>query len=163
MQDEDLLTLDSTQRGELVNYLIAAEVPQLEEGLQHFTIPFGYPQVYTEWFKYTINHLQKNKRYTGLNRKLKLDIIKRREQINQGQWGLVRGEIRPTRYDKLLEKIANIHKELCDTKVSIDTKRILRLPSSLHYKVSMKCMDVRNIERFNPFSKAVPHFVDEKE
>jgi len=45
MQDAELLTLDSTQRTELVNYLIAAEVPQLQEGLQHFTIPFGYPKV----------------------------------------------------------------------------------------------------------------------
>ena len=85
MQDEELLTLDSTQRGQLVNYLIAAEVPQLEEGLQHFTIPFGYPKVYTDWFKYTINHLQKNKRYTGLNKQLKNDIIKRQEQVNTNQ------------------------------------------------------------------------------
>ena len=163
MQDAELLTLDITQRTELVNYLIAAEVPQLQEGLQHFIIPFGYPKVYTDWFKYTINHLQKNKIYTGLNKKLKNDIIKRQELINQGQWGIVRGEIRPTRYDKLLLKIANIQKGLCDTKVSIDTKRILRLPSTLHYKVSMKCMAVKNIENFDPFKSAVPHFVIEKE
>ena len=163
MQDAELLTLDSTQRGELVNYLIAAEVPQLEEGLQHFTIPFGYPQVYTDWFKYTINHLQKNKRYTGLNKQLKNDIIKRQELVNTNRWGIVRGEMRPTRYDKLLTKIANIQKGLCDTKVSIDTKRILRLPSTLHYKVSMKCMAVKNIENFDPFKSAVPHFVIEKE
>nr|WQH65309.1 DNA primase catalytic subunit PriS [Methanosphaera sp. ISO3-F5] len=163
MQDAELLTLDNTQRTELVNYLIAAEVPQLHERLQHFTIPFGYPQVYTNWFKYTINHLQKNKIYTGLNKQLKNDIIKRRELVNQGQWGIVRGEIRPTRYDKLLLKIANIQKGLCDTKVSIDTKRILRLPSTLHYKVSMKYMAVKNIENFDPFKSAVPRFVIEKE
>jgi len=71
--------------------------------------------------------------------------------------------MRPTRYDKLLTKIANIQKGLCDTKVSIDTKRILRLPSTLHYKVSMKCMAVKNIENFDPFKSAVPHFVIEKE
>ena len=46
--------------------------------------------------------------------------------------------------------------------VTIDTKRILRLPSSLHYKVSMKCMALKNIETFDPFSKAVPRFVDER-
>lgn len=161
VQDTELLSADSTLRTELVNYLIAAEVPELEEGLQHFTIPFGYPQIYTEWFKYTINHLQKDKMYTGLNRKLKLDIIKRKELVNNNQWGLVRGEIRPTRYDNLLVKIANIHKGLCDTKVSIDTKRILRLPSTLHYKVSMKCMSIKNVETFDPFSKAVPKFMEE--
>ena len=143
--------------------MLLSQVPELEEGLQHFILPFGYSKVYTDWFKYTINHLQKDKLYPGLNRKLKLDVIKHKEQINQGQWGIVRGQIRPTRYDKLLVKIANLQQGLCDTKVSVDTKRILRLPSSLHYKVSMKCMAIRNIETFDPFSKAVPRFVDEKE
>lgn len=162
-QDKELMHSDSNIRSEIVNYIIAAQVPELEEGLQHFILPFGYSKVYTDWFKYTINHLQKDKLYPGLNRKLKLDVIKHKEQINQGQWGIVRGQIRPTRYDKLLVKIANLQQGLCDTKVSVDTKRILRLPSSLHYKVSMKCMAIRNIETFDPFSKAVPRFVDEKE
>ena len=97
--------------------------------------------------------------YSGLNRKLKNDIIKRKELVNKDQWGLVRGEIRPTRYDKLLIKIANIHKGLCDTKVSIDTKRILRLPSTLHYKVRMKCTTIKDIENFDPFDSAMPKFV----
>lgn len=162
VQDPELLTADATQRTELVNYLIAAEVPDLQEGLQYFTIPFGYPQIYTNWFKYTINHLQKKKMYSGLNKQLKNDIIKRKELVNQGQWGIVRGEIRPTRYDKLLAKISNIHKGLCDTKVSIDTKRILRLPSTLHYKVSMKGTAIKNIENFDPFDDAVPEFIEKR-
>ena len=58
--------------------------------------------------------------------------------------------------------ITGKHKELCDTKVSIDLKRILRLPSSLHYKVSMKCTAIKNIESFDPFDDAVPKFVEEK-
>ena len=55
--------------------------------------------------------------------------------------------------------MAEIHKELCDTKVSIDLKRILRLPSTLHYKVSMKCMSIKNIETVDPFDDAVPKFI----
>ena len=58
--------------------------------------------------------------------------------------------------------IAGINHELCDTKVSIDLKRILRLPSTLHYKVSMKCTAVKKIESFNPFDDAVPKFVYER-
>ena len=54
--------------------------------------------------------------------------------------------------------IAGINRQLCDTKVSVDTKRILRLPSTLHYKVSMKCMAIKDIETFNPFDDAVPKF-----
>ena len=90
------------------------------------------------------------------------DIINRQELVNTNQWGIVKGEIRPTRYDKLLVKIANIHKGLCDTKVSIDTKRILRLPSTLHYKVSMKCTAIKDIETFNQFDVSVPKYVGER-
>ena len=47
-------------------------------------------------------------------------------------------------------------------KTKMYLKRILRLPSSLHSKVSMKCMDVKNRENFDPFDKAVPKFVYER-
>ena len=122
-------------------------------------IPFGYSKVYTDWFKYTVNHLQKDKKYPGLTKNIKHDIINRKELVNKDQWGLVRGQIKPTRYDKLTRMIAGINRELCDTKVSIDTKRILRLPSTLHYKVSMKCTSIKNIENFDPLDKAVPKFI----
>jgi len=52
---------------------------------------------------------------------------------------------------------------LVDAKVTIDLKRILRLPTSLHSMVSMKCMEVKNIESFDPFKEAVPKFVSERE
>ena len=162
IQDAELQKTDSTQRTEILTYITAAEAPDLQEGLQHFIIPFGYPKIYTEWFKYTTTHLKKDKIYPGISKQLKNDIIKKRKLIKTEQWGLVRGQITPTRYDKLLPKIANIHKTLCDTKVTIDTKRILRLPSTLHYKVSMKCMAIKNIENFNPYDKAVPKFVEER-
>ncbi len=161
IQDSELLKLDSITRTEIVNYCLGAEVPRLDEGLQHFTIPFGYPQVYTNWFEYTIKHLEKTRRYPGLNRQLKNDIINRQELLNTGQWGLVRGQIKPERYDKLMGMVAGINRLLCDTKVSVDTKRILRLPSTLNYKVSMKCMTINYIETFNPFDDAVPRFVEE--
>ena len=160
IQDFELMKLDSKQRTEIVNYCLGAEVPQRGEGIQHFTIPFGYPQVYTNWFKYTTNHLEKSRRYLGLNRQLKNDIINRIALINTGQYGLVRGQIKPERYDKLLEMIAGINRLLCDTKVSIDTNRILRLPSTLNFKVSMKCISVKNIERFNPLNHAIPKFIN---
>ena len=74
----------------------------------------------------------------------------------------MRGELKPTRYYKLVRMIAGINRELCDTKVSIDLKRILRLPSTLHYKVSMKCTAIKNMESFDPFDDAVPGFVVER-
>ncbi|MBM4241206.1 MAG: DNA primase catalytic subunit PriS, partial [Euryarchaeota archaeon] len=59
--------------------------------------------------------------------------------------------------------IAALNMGLVDAKVTIDLKRILRLPTSLHSMVSMKCMEVKNIESFDPFREAVPKFVYERE
>lgn len=162
IQDEEILHANSNFRTELVNYCIGAEVPELTCELQHFIIPFGYSKVYTDWFKYTVNHLDRHKKYPGLTKNIKNDIINRKKLVNKDQWGLVRGEIRPTRYDKLVRMIAGINHELCDTKVSIDLKRILRLPSTLHYKVSMKCTAIKDIETFDPFDDAVPEFIYDK-
>ncbi len=68
----------------------------------------------------------------------------------------------PIRYQKLIKSIASLNMGLVDAKVSIDLKRILRLPSSLHSMVSMKCMEVKNLEDFDPFRDAVPQFVYER-
>jgi len=71
-------------------------------------------------------------------------------------------KIGPQRFQKLIRSIASLNMALVDAKVSIDLKRILRLPSSLHSMVSMKCMEVKNIETFDPFKEAVPKFVYER-
>ena len=49
-----------------------------------------------------------------------------------------------------------------DAKVTVDTKRILRLPSSLHSKISMKCVEVKDLENFDPWKDAVPNFASEE-
>jgi len=64
-------------------------------------------------------------------------------------------------FQQLLESLKKLNSELTDGKVTIDTKRILRLPSSLHSGVSMKCILVRNIEHFS-IEDAIPKFVHER-
>ena len=61
-----------------------------------------------------------------------------------------------------MNAISRINMQITDTKVSIDLKRILRLPSTLHSKVSMKSTLIKNIETFDPFDDAVPKFVYER-
>ena len=131
--NKELLHTSSVFISELVNYVLATEVPEPTIELQHFIIPFEYSKIYTDWFKYTVNRLDANKRYSGLDENLKNSIIQRRELVNTNQWGILRGEINPIKYYKLTHEIAEIHKQLCDSKVSIDTKRILRLP--VHYTI----------------------------
>lgn len=167
--DESVMTMDSDVRGQIVQYIIGAEVPRNEyanEGisykLEHFTIPFGYPQVFTDRAKYAILHLKEDTELDEANKKLLKDAIKNNELLKDNQWGVFRVKIGPQRYQKLIKSIASLNMGLVDAKVSIDLKRILRLPSSLHSKVSMKCTEVQNIETFDPFKEAVPKFVYER-
>ena len=98
----------------------------------------------------------------GVNSKLLKDVIKHREFINNDEWGLFRGKVGLIRYQRLIKSIASLNMGWVDAKVSIDSKRILRLPSSLHSMVSMKCMEVNNLDNFDRFRDAVPCFVYER-
>ena len=167
--DEEVMGLDSDVRGQIVQYIIGAEVPRNEYAqdgitykLEHFTIPFGYPKVFTERTKYAILHLKDHMLIDDINPKLLKDAIKNQEILHEDKWGMFKGKIGPQRYQRLIKSISYLNMGLVDAKVSIDLKRILRLPSSLHSMVSMKCMEVKNIEKFNPLRDAVPRFVYER-
>ncbi|MBS3815472.1 MAG: DNA primase catalytic subunit PriS, partial [Hadesarchaea archaeon] len=63
-------------------------------------------------------------------------------------------------FKKFMNYLARLNSEFTDGKVTIDTKRILRLPSSLHSKVSRKCTLIKEIDSFS-FNEAVPNFIRE--
>ena len=90
------------------------------------------------------------------------DIIKYRHHLDNDNWGYFKRDIGPRRYKNLTEAMARVNLSTIDAKVSIDLKRILRLPSSLHSKVSMKCMEFKNRETFDPLQEAFPKFVEER-
>jgi DNA primase small subunit len=168
--DEMVMGMDSDVRSQIVKYLVGADVPQSEysvEGLtynlEHFAIPFGYPLVFTERVKQAILYLTPEVEIDGVNEKLKKDVLKNRELLERGDWGIFRSKMGPIRYKRLVKGIASLNMSLVDAKVSIDLKRILRLPTSLHSMVSMKCTEVQNLETFDPFQDAVPKFVMERD
>lgn len=167
--DDDVMGVDSDTRSQIVKYLVGADVPENEYTLdfekvsyEHFVIPFGYPNVFTKRFKYTVLHLNENSYLDDVNKKLLKDVLKHRHFIEDEEWGLFKNKIGPQRYRKVVNGVASLNLSLVDAKVSIDLKRILRLPSSLHSMVSMKCTEVKNIESFDPFKEAVPKFVYER-
>ncbi|MDD4594775.1 MAG: DNA primase catalytic subunit PriS, partial [Methanobacteriaceae archaeon] len=88
--------------------------------------------------------------------------IKYRGYLNNDDWGSFKANIGPRRYKDMERGLAKVNLSTIDAKVSIDLKRILRLPSSLHSKVSMKCVEVKNRENFDPLKEAVPKFVYER-
>ena len=167
--DDDVTHVNSDVRSQIVKYIVGAEVPENEYSLdyekvsyEHFVIPFGYPNVFTERVKYSILHLNEHSNLDEVNKKLLKDVLKYRPLIEDNNWGMFKNKIGPLRYKKVINGIASMNMSLVDAKVSIDLKRILRLPSSLHSMVSMKCTEVKNIETFDPFKEAVPKFVYER-
>ncbi len=168
--DETVMKMDSDIRAQILKYLVGSEVPRSEYGtegekyqLEHFSIPFGYPKVFTQRFKYAVLHLTPNIEMENISPALFKKVLKNRTYLLTDEWGLFRKNIGPINYKKLVKEIGALNMGLVDAKVSIDLKRILRLPTSLHSKVSMKCMEVQNIEKFDPFKEAVPKFVYERD
>ena len=170
--DEEMMLANSELRSEVLKYAAGAEVPKSQFinsdvsnqsfNFEHFSIPVGYHKIFTEKVKFNIAHLTGNEKIEGINPKLMKDIMASRHHLENDNWGLFKKDIGPRRYKNLVDAMARVNLSTIDAKVSIDLKRILRLPSSLHSKVSMKCMEVKNRETFDPFDKAVPKFVYER-
>lgn len=171
--DDPAMVLDSEARSQVLKYVTGAEPPQnkyymdSEPGqkpypIEHFSIPLGYPAVFTSRIKYDILHLNGTEKIEDVNPKLMKDILKHRSLVEKDNWGLFKDKIGPKRYRNFVEGISKLNMGLVDAKVSIDLKRILRMPTSLHSKVSMRCMEVKNIETFDPLKEAVPKFVSER-
>jgi len=166
--DEAVMEMDSDVRSQILKYTVGADIPKDEynDGNEkynppHFTIPFGYPKVFTDRVQYAILHLTEDSKLDDVNKKLLKDVLKNKNLL-ENQWGIFKANIGPIRYKKLIKAIASLNMALVDAKVTIDLKRILRLPSSLHSKVSMRCTEVKNIETFDPLKEAVPKFVLER-
>jgi DNA primase small subunit len=141
---------------------VNSEVSNQSFNFEHFSIPIGYQKIFTDRVKFNIQHLVGNEKLDGINPKLMKDIMAARHHLEGDNWGQFKNDIGPRRYRNLVNAMARVNLATIDAKVSIDLKRILRLPSSLHSKVSMKCMEVKNRETFDPFDKAVPKFVYER-
>ena len=170
--DPTMMLADSDLRGEVLKYVAGAEVPKSHYpnivpggqpyNFEHFSIPIAYHAVFTEKVKYNILHLRGDEQLDGINNRLLKDLIKHRDYLLDDDWGSFKANIGPRRYKDLVNAMARVNLSTLDAKVTIDLKRILRLPSSLHSKVSMKCVEVKNPETFDPFKHAVPKFVYER-
>ena len=168
--DPVMMEADSDLRGEVLKYVAGAEVPKSQYpnpsgkpyNFEHFSIPIAYPAIFTEKVKYNILHLRGDEKLDGINNRLLKDMVNNRDYLYDDDWGSFKQAIGPRRYKDMVNAMARVNLATIDAKVTIDLKRILRLPSSLHSKVSMKCVEVKNPETFDPFKHAVPKFVYER-
>jgi DNA primase small subunit len=84
------------------------------------------------------------------------------ENIHNNKVTELKETLGPKSTQNFLEHVYMGYINLMDAKVTVDTKRILRLPSSLHSKISRKCTHVEDLKNFEPEKEAVPEFAKEK-
>jgi DNA primase small subunit len=161
--DDSIMTLEQTERAQIVEYITGSVIPT------DVTMALGYSQVFRERLARTFERVDEQRllRARGLRKsivqKLMAEKDRALEAMRMGkldELSTLEG-LGPKTFQQLLEFLVRLNSEFVDGKVTIDTKRILRLPSSLHSGVSMKCMLVRDIGRFK-LKDAVPKFVDER-
>ncbi len=160
--DDVVMAMEQTERTQIVEYVTGGVIPA------DITIALGYSRVFRERVARTFEHLGEEKllKIRGMRKALAQQLIKEKEKIIAA---VRRGSLREIEdfegmgektFQQLLEFLTRLNMELTDGKVTTDTKRILRLPSSLHSGVSMKCILVRDIERFS-IEDAIPKFMRE--
>lgn len=156
--DEAVMTLEQSERGQIVEYVTGSVVPA------DITMALGYSKVFRERVARTLRRLDERRLLEArlkksLSKRLMMEKEKVLAAISKGRvTELLSFEgMGPRNFQRLLEFITKLNSGYTDGKVTIDTKRILRLPSSLHSGVSMKCIPVRNLESFS-LEDAVPKF-----
>ncbi|CAI1492498.1 DNA primase small subunit PriS [Thermococcus nautili] len=173
--DEWALGLDAKARERILAYISASEEVTYEDVMsRRIMLSSGYFRVFRLRFGYFIkraneNHLISAGIKKGLARKLLSD--KSRERIVRSfvERGLLASFPSGVGYKTLIRLFSissTFSKAYFDGRVTVDVKRILRLPSSLHSKVGLITTyigpDEGKLERFNPFRDAVPEFRKEE-
>ncbi|MEM2878395.1 MAG: DNA primase catalytic subunit PriS [Candidatus Hadarchaeales archaeon] len=161
VMDERVMPLEQTERGQIVEYVTGGVLPT------DLTLSLGYSRVFRERAARTLSMIPEEKLLSsGMRRSIVERIFAERDKavaaMRAGRFdeiSEIEGMGKRT-FMRFLELLARVNMECTDGKVTVDTKRILRLPSSLHSGVSMKCIEVRDIERFR-LDDAVPKFMRE--
>lgn len=161
--DEAVMTLEQTERAQLVEYITGSVIPT------DVTMVLGYSRIFRDRIARTFERLDEQRllQVQGMRKALAKKLVEEKEKvlasIRNGRLKDLEGfeGLGPKTFRQLLEFLTRLNLEFTDGKVTIDTKRILRLPSSLHSGVSMRCMVVRDMEHFSP-EQAVPKFMREQ-
>ncbi len=151
--DEKVMRLEQNERAQLVSYVTGGVIPT------DLTFLLGYSRVFREFCARTLERLPGERLREALPR------LARRIQEKKGEivGAIRRGRVEEIRElvggnGRLLDFLAKLNSAWVDGKVTVDIKRILRLPSTLHSGVSMKCVYIRDMEKFS-LDQAVPRFV----
>ncbi len=157
--DEPVMRMEQNERTQLVAYVTGGVIPS------DITLALGYSKVFREFAARTFERLDREKLGEVLTQRAVRKLIEKKDEvlgaIRNGRIEEIKNLGGRKSVEQLLGFLARLNSEFVDGKVTVDVKRILRLPSSLHSGVSMKCISIRNIEKFS-LDEAVPKFVSER-
>jgi DNA primase small subunit len=163
--DEKVLGMQSQERASLLDYVAGGVVPDREL----LELRRSYPRVFRLRLLRLLSLLNPRVfRGSGIPQRRAAELLESRtlrrvaNELEEGSFSLLKSKLGSRGFARFLELVRRLNAEMLDAKVTVDVKRILRLPSSLHSKVSMKCVYVKNPERFDPFEHAVPKFLEER-
>jgi DNA primase small subunit len=153
--DSAINMITSSDRRKILDYVSGGVVPK------NLFIEHGYSSIFRKRATWILERVRKEN-LAPLPGGVSNRAIRQREEIIKALAEKDRvslnGLMGEKRLGALLGFIATIATSLTDAKVTMDEKRIIRLPTSLHSKVSMKCMVVEDPENFDPLRDAVPDF-----
>ena len=163
VQDSEVYPIKD--RSYILDYILATNNKDYPENTAGLFTTYGYARVFRKRFNYIIKNIKEEMlKNEGIRSDSIQKIIDNRNNI---VGALDEGDIvkfedalsigKKTKL-KLFEIMSRINAQLVDARVTVDVKRILRLPSSLHSKVSMICTYVKSPETFDPQKEAVPKF-----
>ena len=167
--DDWAMELDGKAREKVLSYISAAEEITFEDiRSRRIMLSSGYHRVFRLRFGYFIRRANANHLLNiGLNKFQVERLLENREEIykNFVRKGLLTAFPQGIGYRSLTKLFAlssTFSKAYFDGRVTVDVKRILRVPSSLHSKVGLVTTyigpDERKLERFDPLRDAVPEF-----
>ncbi|CAD5243258.1 DNA primase catalytic subunit PriS [Thermococcus camini] len=167
--DDWALKLDSKAREKVLAYISAAEEITFDDiQSRRIMLSSGYYRVFRLRFGYFVRRVNENHLFNiGLKKGQVEKLLDGKEEIYEGfvRKGLLTAFPQGIGYKtltRLFSLSSTFSKAYFDGRVTVDVKRILRLPSSLHSKVGLVTTYIgsneRKLERFNPFEDAVPGF-----
>ncbi|MFQ5887812.1 MAG: DNA primase catalytic subunit PriS [Candidatus Hydrothermarchaeales archaeon] len=174
--DDDIMNFTDTERAYILDYISGSTLPKRSAERDPWLLSKGHTRIFKDRVKWTLKNmsLKDLEDIEGIGRITARELFEAKDKIireideTEGSlkaehpFKMLEDILKEKRYAQFLEYITRLNASVLDAKVTVDVKRILRLPSSLHSKVSMKCMEIDNIERFDPLRDAVPKFVGER-
>ncbi len=161
VSDDSIMEMGQATRSQLVEYITGNIVPP------DITLTLGYPEVFRKRVLRTFENLsEEDLMEEDIRRSAAKRIMDEKDRVKElikegNMEGIQDLEgIGSNYFKKIMQLFTRLNSEYTDGKVTIDKKRILRVPSSLHSTVSRICTEIQDIDDFS-LDEAVPKFLQE--